>query len=238
MQQTSAALNHTSAQPPPPQKTTGKYTTLAQSQIAQEFCQVYGFAPSQISFEGEQTDPIFDFDALSLLALELTNHHDITVDFGDLNPVTGLATARCYVELADGRVRRVFGSCIVGDFMPDGSTISTLQQALTVARARSLRIGLRAVGFDPVRAHYEREKNGVVEDSPVSSEEQQRSNDLKQIHILAKEVGLIQEDNKTKYVRTLESFFNVTSSADLSPLQRAQFIATLKALKNARSASA
>jgi hypothetical protein len=204
--------------------------TLKQEEMAREFMEAYGLARKQISFDGVSEQPIFDFDALSILSLKLTDIPDIRVEPGDFHNAAGIATAICRITLRDGRTREVYGNCLVGEVMHDDSEGSDIGQALKIAQARALRTGLRAVGFDPVRAHR-------MQQSEAGEFQDLRTSQLAELHILGAELGYIIGDDKTAWKNLVHSHFGVTSSADLNELQRSQFLTTLRALKAAHDRS-
>ncbi len=222
---------------PPPSAPARKPLSLKQAELALELCTAYGFDESQISFEGNKLDPIFDFEALSLLAVLLSDIQDIRVSVGDVNPSIGLVSASCAVTLADGRTREFFGSCMVEEVMHDNTTISSIQQALTVARARAQRVGLRAVGFDPVRAHREHKASAKP---ALGNEPDQRSNELAEIHLHAETLGLIKGEDKSLYYQNMASFFQdleaagTLSAGMMNDAQRAQWLGILRAWVQAR----
>ena len=161
---------------------------------------------------------------------------DIRVEAVEVNQASGLVLARGIVVLSDGRSRSGDAGCVVGDALPNGQEVETVKSALDVASARALQKALRMIGFDPVRAHEARKRG---DDQPLTSrlEDEQRNKELKEIHALAEEVGLIVGSDKTKYYRRMEAFFDVSSSRDMSPQQRAEFIAILRGLKAARTSA-
>lgn len=219
---------------PPPTQRTKKVLTLAQEQTVREFTETYRIKREQISFEGESTEPIFDYDALSLLALELSDIPSIKVENGDYNPSIGLATAVCTVKLIDGRERETFANAMVGEVLHDGTIVEDLGTALNLTRSRALRIGLRSVGFDPVAAHKERQQSA----SQTSDFVDLRNRELAEIHMLGEELGyLVPEDSgKVAWKNLIATYFpGQTSSGDLSDLQRSQFLTMLRGWKSART---
>jgi hypothetical protein len=155
------------------------------------------------------------------------------------------------IVMANGRKRKGFGACLVGEILHDGNEVTTLGKAMEISRARALRVVLRMADFDPVRAHHqhliweaatESMKGGVRDQNPtvagrvertiedLRNEEQQRIVELRQIHALAHEFGLIDGDNKGAYYQIIDKYFpGVRSAQGMSGSQRAQFIAMLRA---------
>jgi hypothetical protein len=200
--------------------------SLDQEAIAREFVEKYDLKPSQIGFAKDSTEPIFDFEALNLLALVLADIPALAVEAGDFNAVAGIATAICTITLKNDVERTMFGSCVINEELHDGSTVTDIGMALDVARSRALRTGLRAVGFDPVRAHRVA-KDGL----PASEFLDMRSKERKEIHALAEELGWIVGKNRATYQAKLFKYFKVSSSEQLDDLQRSQFLAMMRALR-------
>ncbi len=148
MSRAETALTSNANSAPPTTRAQSTWT-LKQEELAREFVEAYGLDRKQISFEGASEQPIFDFDALSILSLRLTDIPDIRVEPGDFHNAAGIATAICRITLRDLRAREVYGNCLVGEVMYDGTEVADIGQALKIAQARALRTGLRAVGFDP-----------------------------------------------------------------------------------------
>jgi hypothetical protein len=230
----SAALGTTDTPSTPP-ATRPRVKTLQQEEIVREFTETYGIDASQISFDGEKPEPLFDFEALNLLATTLGNFPSIITEIGDVDGAMGLVTSSCEIKLPDGRRRVVFGAAVVGEDMPEEKLIETIPQALNVAQARALRKGLRAVGWDAFRAHRQQGENILTfNPSPDIAK-----NEIAELHILAKDVGLITSDgDKTNYYRMMAIWFpGVKTSKELDEVQRAQMIATLRGLKKSKTVS-
>lgn len=204
--------------------------TLDQETLALEFQQAYGIEPKQVSFDGEQLEPIFDFEALNRLVHTLGNFPMISTDLNEVIKDANLVTATCDIAVSDGRVRHVTAGAVIGEVLPNGSIIQDVGQALNVAQARALRGGLRAVGFDVVRAHRERGEAPL----PLNlvKESDSRTKDLAQAHILGKQAGLITQDgDKSLWSRLISMWFSgKTSSADLTDEELVIFVARLRGL--------
>ncbi len=237
-----------SAQPASTQSTAPrgapKFLSLSQEQIVSEFVETYGLDRKQISFDGNGIDPIFDFDALSILSLALSDIPTIRVTPGDFNNLAGLATADCFVQLRDERSRSVYGHALIGETLHDDKVVEDMSQALYLARGRALRAGLRAVGFDPVRAHQAAKLN---QRTPTSFSDV-RTRELAEAHILGEELcyilnevnssGAVTGKDKTAWVNLIGLYFpGMTSSGDLSDLQRSQFLQILRGIKRQRTAA-
>lgn len=215
---------------------------LDQAQLVREFEQHYDISPRQIGFDSRSGEPIFDYDALSVLSLVLApDIVNMETEIERLDDAAGVASVKCRVVLRDGRSRDPLGFAFVGEAMHDGSTIDDLKQALLVAQARAARAGLRAVGFNPVQAHARRMRG---EDMTLNLSADPRSKDLATIHILREEAGLVTPDgDDTAYRNLLGDLFKdeeqrpIRSARDLDEKQRAQFIANLRSLKSVKERS-
>ena len=226
MSRAETALTSNANSAPPTTRAQSTWT-LKQEELAREFVEAYGLDRKQISFEGASEQPIFDFDALSILSLRLTDIPDIRVEPGDFHNAAGIATAICRITLRDLRAREVYGNCLVGEVMYDGTEVADIGQALKIAQARALRTGLRAVGFDPVRAR----KSQQVEGTQFKD---LRSTELAELHLLGEALGYIIGEDKTAWKNLISTHFRgQTSSGDLDDLQRSQFLSTMRALKSA-----
>lgn len=209
-----------------------------QRAIQKEFCDAYGFAPEQVSFEGKSLDPIFDFDALSMLSAKLCNLPHVEAAFGAVHPM-GLATCTGYAVLPNGNTRKIFASAVVGEKMPDGEEIRDIHQAITISRARAFRMILRHVGFDPVAAHRSFKKTGNVIELQLPAK-LPRDKERAEIHLLAQGLGLIAmrngKEDRARYEKLISGFYPpYTSSLQLSDQQHSEFLAILRANAKARA---
>jgi hypothetical protein len=199
----------------------------AQQKLRDEFCKAYGLASEQVGFSSRNSlDPIFDFDALNVMANTLADIPSINVDFASFDPLRGLAKSLCEIELPGGHRRKIFGVAIVGEMLHDGTNITGMKQAIDVSRARCLRTGLRAIGFDAVRAH-ELAKQGKRIDL-LGSEARERQTRLAEIHILAGPKGL--NLDRSEYEKLMaENFDGRTTCNDLDPGELAEWCGMLRA---------
>lgn len=210
------------------------YRTKEQADLARELCQAYHLQPEQITFNDNSLSPNFDFEALSRLALELADIADLSIDLDRIDNQNNLAICRCVIELGNGQTRSVFAVCGLGEQLQDGSTITYWDQATNIARVRALRTGLRAIGFDPLRAHLERAGGG--EKLTLGGAEPNEQKQLREIHALAEELGYIRPGDDSAYRNLLKTFFPPhTSAKNLTNEQRQQFIVTLRALARVKT---
>lgn len=218
----------------------GRRYSRDQHLIQKEFCDAYQLQPEQVGFNGDSLDPIFDFDALSVLSARLCDLPHLAVDFGDIQHAIGLATSTGYAQLTNGNTRKIFGTAQVGEVMNDGKPIADIHQAVKVSRARAMRTIHRMVGFDPLRAHREFKRTGSVVELQPRSERQQRTAELGEIHMLAQGLGLIVKDGgrvlDAEYRKLISQLFeDKTSARDLSDQQRAEWLSILRAWARARA---
>lgn len=225
-----AEAAHSAPPPAQPKRT----HTIKQETIVREFTKTYNLDASQIGFDGESDQPIFDFDALSILGIRLTDFRDITIEKGELDYINGVATSECRITLGDGRTRQVFASCPVGDVLHDGREIKDMSTALAVSRARAMRTAFRAVGFDPLREHEKQKEDGEALELSLDS---MRNKELAEIHLLGEQSGLIDPatNDKTRYYKMMDVMFpDVTSARYMTQEQRAKWIGVLRGLSNAQ----
>src|SRR5688572_19861862 len=90
-------------------RTADKPRTFSRDQraIQKEFIEAYGFAPEQISFDGDSLDPIFDFDALALLSIRLCDLPNIETDLATVDRLLGMAKSHGSVTLPNGNTRKL-----------------------------------------------------------------------------------------------------------------------------------
>lgn len=228
------AIDRAAAAAPPIADTppSSRNLTIEQDMLVRTFGEAYGIERENISFDGQKPEPIFHFDALMQLAMQLADFVEIAVTPCDINTTHGIATAESMVRLSNDRVIRMFGSCIVGDVLYDDNKVTDISNALEVARSRALRSVLRGIGFDPVRAHKEMKGDVAVAFRDV---DQQRVKDLKEIHALADEIGLIADGDDSRYRHLIGIYFPTFNSAgNMDAEQRSQLIAVLRGIKNSR----
>ncbi len=202
---------------------TERRLTMKQRELVEEFVEAYDLDESQISFEGESPNPIFDYEALNVLRLELT---DIEGSFPQvLERSEDLITVSCTLNLPDGRSATDLGTAIIGEDMPDGSQIETIIDAQNVALSRAFRRALRSAGINLVKAHRQFKETG----KPTSGrrDPELASKMGREIHALATEIGHITKDSKEKYRDFIENIFGnqKRSSLDLNDIEKSKLIA-------------
>lgn len=210
-----------------------KNLTQEQQKIADEFVSIYGFDYSQISFEGNFTEPIFDYEALNVLRLRLTDIQMTDPEVVERNVTLGIVTVKCTAILPDARSASDLGSAQFatfegdrqltrGEIMPDGSEVSMMFQAQNIALSRALRRAIRAVGVNLFKAHQQFMLNGSSTAAEIDEEFQSPIG--KEIHALAKEWGHIKGKDKTQYADFIEQNFGfgLRSTLQLNDIQKSQ----------------
>jgi hypothetical protein len=212
--------------------------TDEQRSLADEFLIEYGIEPTQINFNDDQLNPIFDFDALFFLANRLGDFWDIGIEAGDVDHERGYCTSHCCITLADGRTRKMFGSAFIGEPMPGARTVQTIGEALVISRARALRGALRAVGFDPLRAHLQRGSSDAGEEEFDEYESPRRLME-RQAHLLGEKLGYIVRPHgapadKSEWREFMAMLFHgKTSMSELTDDEQSQWVSTLRAMERA-----
>lgn len=210
--------------------------TLEQQPIVNEICKLHGLEPEQISFEGKELTPIFDYEAVCALSLKLTDIQAIDCQiksnplttFPDKLPVLG-SIAVCTVILPDGRSRTVEDSAEVGEEIAPGLKIETRRDADGMAQNRAVRRGIRSVGINLYNAHRLFVKTGSIAQGHTRHDP--RLPNYNEIHALATELDLIVGADKTAYRRLMAELCDgVESSKDLNDIQLRQFLVTLRAM--------
>src|SRR5688572_26727066 len=110
-----------------------KTYTQDQLQIVNELCSVHGLDPSQISFEGDALNPIFDYEAVCALSLKLTDIKTIDCEIkASENIIRSVGV--CTVILMDGRSRTVEDSAEIGELLGNGEKIESRRDADGIAQ--------------------------------------------------------------------------------------------------------
>jgi len=209
--------------------------THTQHEIVKELTEMHGLDPAQISFEGNDPTPIFDFEAVCLLSLKLTDIQDITCEISDRDLESQIVTARCSVRLPDGRTRVSQDSARMYEPFADGGTIDSLRMADNVAQARAVRRGIRSVGINLWHAHKKFRESGQV--ALGHTRHDPRKPQYEEIHVLAGNLGLIDGAGKEAYKKFLaETFDGRTSAKDLDDDDLQRFLITLRAMDRVKRA--
>lgn len=198
-----------------------KVLTLGQRNIVDEYVNLHGLDELQISFEGDETTPIFDYEAINALSLKLTDIQIIDCEISERDFETEIVTSRCTVTLPDGRSRTSEDSARVGDPFGNGKTVDTLRLAEQLAQTRAVRRGIRSVGINLHRAHEQWKRTGQTVGGHTNHDPRKTLYD--EIHLYAEQAGYIIGKDKTEYEKFIaESYDGRTSARDLddTELQR------------------
>jgi hypothetical protein len=206
----------------------------AQSAIVSELCETHvGLEPEQISFEGEDATPIFDFEAVCLLSLKLTDIEKIACEIANRDFDSQIVTARCKVVLPDGKSRVCEDSARMNEIIGDGGRIENLRMADNVAQARAVRRGIRSVGINLYHAHKRFLRDGEAVQGHTGHDP--RKPQYEEIHVLAGNLGYINGNDKTEYRELIAaSYEGVTSAKDLDDKQLEGFLKLLRGLNRIR----
>lgn len=204
--------------------------TLEQQSIVNEICKLHGLEPEQISFEGKELTPIFDYEAVCALSLKLTDIMTIDTTVQPIDPMRHKESkALCVVVLADGRSRSSEDSAEIDEVLGNGMKIETKREADSVAQNRAVRRGIRSVGVNLYHAHRMFLKSGDLAQGHTRHDP--RLPNYNEIHVLATELDLIVGADKTAYRRLMAELCDgVESSKDLNDIQLRQFLVTLRAM--------
>ncbi len=209
--------------------------TGEQEQLASEFVSNYGIERSQISFENDRPNPIFDYNALTILAgifcnfeikIGLPQHTDFGVQI--------LAS----VQLPNNKPLEFPETAYLDEKLPDGTTVADRRTLDTLVRSRALRTAIRTGGVDLVKAH----RNLIAGNPPQTIAQVVSVEDImrREIHALAGELGYIKiekvdgknREDRTEYEKLIgEQFEGCTSSKDLAQHELRQLRDLLRAEK-------
>jgi len=210
--------------------------TAVQHGIIQELTNAHGLEISQIGFEGDDTTPIFDFEAVCLLSLKLTDIQEIRCEITDRDADSEIVTARCSVTLPDSRMRVCEDSAKLGEIIGDGKTIDTMRFADMVAQSRAVRRGIRSVGINLFHAHNRFMRDGQTVQGHTNHDP--RHPLYQEVHVLASELDLIDGTDKTLYRQFLaESYDGRQSSKDLDDVELQRFLISLRAMARVKRLS-
>lgn len=205
--------------------------TPEQAVIVKQYIDVHGLEAGQINFDGKDTAPIFDHNAISILSLRVTDIADIspTGRQNDGESVTVLGK----VTLPDGRSRGCIGSCTIGETLAGGIRIDNDQAALGVATSRCFRQGIRNVGIDLHAAHLFFVKTGDIASSHTNRDP--RASVYAEIHVMATELDLIIDGDKAKYREYLaENYDGRITAKDLDDLELQRLVSSFRSLTRLR----
>lgn len=162
---------------------------MTPDQIKTEFKAAYDIDEEQILFD-EKGNPFFDSDALSSLSIQLAPQiRNIEIDPATIKLDELHVMVPCTAYLEPGITRTTFGTCFFNPEAEQNNKQDPIEVAINTAKARALRSALRAVGFDPVKAHLARKAGKVVALQP-RTEEDEATTLRKAIHAIRDEMNL------------------------------------------------
>jgi hypothetical protein len=209
-----------------------KILTPEQLAIQQEICQTHDLDADQISFEGTDPAPIFNYEAICLLSLKLTDIQDIDCFVTERDATDKRVTVKCRITLPDARTRGVEASAELSEPLPDGKTIDTMSLAEAVARSRAARLGIRSVGVNLFKAHKKFRETGEI--AVAHTHWDPRKPIYDEIHAAATDLALIVNGDKSAYRQFIaESFGGIESAKELSSDDLRKLQVMFRALRNA-----
>lgn len=201
-----------------------KILTADQQQLVNELIQIHGLDASQISFENGEITPIFDYEALSMLSLKLTDIQDIDVAIVSVSQNS--VTARCIVTLPDGRTRRIEESAYLDETLHDGSKIDSFKLAEQIAIARATRRGIRSVGVNLFHAHKKFMETGEIAAGHLNNDP--RYADYQEIKTIVGKLGWSDEVYR-QFIA--DNFDGKSSQTELNDIELQKFKIMLRSLK-------
>jgi len=206
-----------------------KIYTTEQIALLKELTETHGLDVSQISFEGKDATPIFDYEAVCALSLKLTDIKSIESQLTGSNAEEESVSAICTVTLPDGRTRSVEDSACLHEKFGDGKVIDSIRLAGLVAQARAVRRGIRSVGVNLFRAHQNFIKSGQAATAHTNYDPRQP--EYQEIHAIAAKIGLIVNADKSQYQQFIAELYDGrTSAKELDNLELRRLKVALRAM--------
>lgn len=202
-------------------------------ELVQELSEQYGLTEANISVKSNGEIQL-DLEGLQILTSQLCTQ--LAED--ELSPRPFHDDQKYFycestLTLGDGRRVKRTGTAMMGEALGDHDSVQTAQQAISIASGRAYRASLRAIGFDPIRAHKMKNSGLTL---VIETEDQRKSNLRKQIHGIATDLKLIDGSDRSKYTATLAAMYDGRiSTTDLDEDECQQFLAFLRAKQQARS---
>lgn len=208
--------------------------TEKQQEIISNLVDQFGIDGERILFLNSRNpnEPWIPPTILEQIALQMEGYRSSSVEHDKFIRETSQVVYVATVTDAKERVFTRSGVATVGEV---NESLSSEIDVEYLASGRALSAALRAAGFDPIKAQktVNFDDEAAYENLPktqyqVESEAMQRTKDLRQIHALAEEKGLIVGKKDTNYRIWLTQNFGVKTSAILSESERAQVINKLR----------
>jgi hypothetical protein len=209
--------------------------TPAQLQVVQQLVGAFNIQPERILFLNRQdpTDPWIPYDQLVAIARQSGEFKTISETYCEYIPELQQLIHSATVIDPDGRSYIRSGAATIGEKLPN----EELPDEHSLAASRALKHALDAAGFNPVKAAPVLDLKLQPEEHAIADQAESRREDLRQIHTLAREKGLIvpfdedpTQNDLSAYRDFLKSNFGTNTSADMGPSLRAQLINALRQL--------
>lgn len=206
--------------------------TAKQQAIASSLNQKFGINEDRILFLNprDPDDPWIPSDELESIARQTEGCQQISVMHDKFIPETNQIIYTATVVNKNGASFTHPGVATIWE-KPNGVDI----EPDVLAAGRALGAALRAAGFHPYRSGSVVDIEQVreqIKTKAAEADEDLRLQDLKQIHALAAEKGLIERGNYTAYRMWLYEHFEVKTAVGLNATDRARVINALKTYIN------
>lgn len=209
-----------------------KVLSLQQQDVVADFVESYNLAQEDIFFDGDDPEPYFSYEALSLLTLILSPEiGSIESSPVETDIAGGVITAKCVVALTDGRTRSASAMALVGEQTPGGYIINDNNQALGVAQSRAARRALSMVGFNVLKLHAAKQSGA---DLPLMLKaEDPRTVEMREAHAIGGELGWIRSGDKLRWRQEVNAFTKgeFSSMSEMDDKTRSHWVIYLRALK-------
>lgn len=202
--------------------------SAAQSLVISTLASQYGIDPARVFFPDSQnpSKPWLGADELLAIARKSDRFMEVIEGYDNYIPGLNQVVHRARVVDRDGHAFERCGIATVNEPAPDGSPAD----GHSLAGSRALVATLTAAGFNPLR--------GITRtDAPAQAitfdnDAEQRKSQLRQIHALAEEGGLIHYGDEgrddSRYRQFLRDHFSVDSVKAMNATERASVINKLQ----------
>lgn len=216
--------------------------SIKQRQIAENLSDAYGFPPEAVRFFKDD-EPWLGAEELMLVARKSPDVQNVHEDFDQFIEPLKQVVHTASVVLKDGRTFQRTGIAKVGERLPGMKDDEMVDEHL-LAASRAIRSALIAAGINPAKpqpAEPRREAMVTYDKAGANVDDAaQRDKDLKEIHALAWEAGLIVRGESgtdhTRYRNFLHDhlakqgriYLDTPSAASLDTTDRASVISALR----------
>jgi hypothetical protein len=209
--------------------------TPMQQAVVDQLVRNFNIQGDRVLFLSRQDpiDPWIPYDQLVAIARQSGRFQSIAESYveyiSDLKQLIHSAT----VIDPDGRSYIRSGAATIGEKLPN----EEIPDEHALAAARALKAALDAAGFNPVKAAPILDLNLQPKEHEVADQAESRRQDLKTIHALAEQKGLIvpldedaSQKDFTAYRGFLETNFGTKTTVSMGPSDRARVINALRNL--------